>query len=71
MPHLLMSGTAQPIQQQLDTIERLAARAKVARTSEPNERYRFDYPRLSKTSNAFAKECRATCPLARSTPRSR
>ncbi|MCD5992421.1 RAQPRD family integrative conjugative element protein [Pseudomonas sp. CDFA 602] len=34
------------VQQQLDTIERLAARAKVARTSEPNERYRFDYPRL-------------------------
>lgn len=35
------------VQQQLDTIERLAARAKVARTSEPNERYCFDYPRLS------------------------
>lgn len=35
------------VQQQLDTIERLAAQAKVARTSEPNERYRFDYPRLS------------------------
>lgn len=35
------------VQQQLDTIDRLAARAKVARTSEPNERYRFDYPRLS------------------------
>lgn len=34
------------VQQQLDTIERLAARAKVARTSEPNERYRFDYSRL-------------------------
>ena len=35
------------VQQQLDAIERLAAQAKVARTSEPNERYRFDYPRLS------------------------
>lgn len=35
------------VQQQVDTIERLAAQAKVARTSEPNERYRFDYPRLS------------------------
>ena len=35
------------IQQQLDIIERLATRAKAARTLEPNERYRFDYPRLS------------------------
>lgn len=35
------------IQQQLDAIERLAARAKATRTSEPNERYRFDYPRLT------------------------
>lgn len=35
------------IQQQLDTIERLATRAETTRTSEPNERYRFDYPRLT------------------------
>jgi RAQPRD family integrative conjugative element protein len=35
------------VQQQLDIIERLATRTEVARTSEPNERYRFDYPRLS------------------------
>ncbi|WEX12892.1 RAQPRD family integrative conjugative element protein [Pseudomonas sp. G11] len=35
------------IQQQLDTIERLATRAEPARTFEPNERYRFDYPRLT------------------------
>ncbi|MDY7065490.1 hypothetical protein PsexTeo8_19260 [Pseudomonas extremaustralis] len=34
------------IQNQLDTIERLAARAEAPHTSEPNERYRFDYPRL-------------------------
>lgn len=32
------------VQQQLDTIERLATRAEAARTFEPNERYRFDYP---------------------------
>ncbi|SMF74016.1 MULTISPECIES: RAQPRD family integrative conjugative element protein [unclassified Pseudomonas] len=35
------------IQQQLDTIERLATRAKTVSTAEPNERYRFDYPRLN------------------------
>ncbi|MBV4465924.1 RAQPRD family integrative conjugative element protein [Pseudomonas sp. SWRI79] len=34
------------IQQQLDTIERLVARAEIASTAEPHERYRFDYPRL-------------------------
>ena len=35
------------IQRQLDTIERLATRAEVASTAEPDVRYRFDYPRLS------------------------
>jgi len=35
------------IQQQLNTIERLATRAETASTSELDERYRFDYPRLS------------------------
>jgi RAQPRD family integrative conjugative element protein len=34
------------VQQQLDIIEGLATQAKVASTSEPSERYRFDYPRL-------------------------
>jgi len=34
------------IQQQLDTIERLATQAKTVSTAEPNERYRFDYPSL-------------------------
>ena len=32
---------------QLDTIERLATRAEIASTSEPDDRYRFDYPRLT------------------------
>ncbi|MHC8285479.1 integrative conjugative element protein, RAQPRD family [Pseudomonas sp. XS1P51] len=32
------------IQLQLDTIERLATRAEVASTAEPDDRYRFDYP---------------------------
>lgn len=35
------------IQQQLNTIERLATRAETVSTAEPNERYRFDYPRLT------------------------
>jgi RAQPRD family integrative conjugative element protein len=35
------------IQQQLDTIERLATRAEAANTAEPHERYSFDYPRLT------------------------
>lgn len=34
------------IQRQLDTIERLATRAKTASAAESVERYRFDYPRL-------------------------
>jgi RAQPRD family integrative conjugative element protein len=34
------------VQQQLDIIERLATRAETANRPEPNERYRFDYPRL-------------------------
>lgn len=35
------------VQQQLDTIEHLATRAEATRASEPDERYRFDYPRLT------------------------
>jgi RAQPRD family integrative conjugative element protein len=35
------------VPQQLDIIERLATQAEVASTSEPNERYRFDYPQLN------------------------
>jgi RAQPRD family integrative conjugative element protein len=35
------------IQQQLDTIERLATRTETASTSETVERYRFDYPQLN------------------------
>lgn len=35
------------VQQQLDTIEHLAARAKTASQSETHERYRFDYLRLT------------------------
>ena len=34
------------VQQQLDIIERLATQAETASTSDSDERYRFDYPRL-------------------------
>lgn len=34
------------VQQQLNIIERLATQAEAASTGEPDERYRFDYPRL-------------------------
>jgi len=34
------------IQRQFETIERLATQAEAASRLEPNERYRFDYPRL-------------------------
>ena len=35
------------VQQQLDIIERLAERAEAASASQLDDRYRFDYPRLS------------------------
>ncbi|OCR25320.1 conjugal transfer protein [Pseudomonas syringae] len=36
------------VQQQLDTLERLATQAEAASTAEPDDRYRFDYPRLTR-----------------------
>ncbi len=35
------------VQQQLDIIERLTAQAEISGSAQPNERYRFDYPRLA------------------------
>jgi len=35
------------VQQQLDVIERLATQAAATSTAEHDERYRFDYPRLT------------------------
>ncbi|WLG48599.1 RAQPRD family integrative conjugative element protein [Pseudomonas sp. FP1742] len=35
------------IQQQLDIIERVATKAEAASTPQPDDRYRFDYPRLT------------------------
>ncbi|WP_434984244.1 RAQPRD family integrative conjugative element protein [Pseudomonas protegens] len=36
------------VQQQLEIIERLTARAMTDNTAAPDDRYRFDYPRLSR-----------------------
>ncbi|MFV9650446.1 RAQPRD family integrative conjugative element protein [Pseudomonas citrulli] len=41
-------GELSLVQQQLDTLERLATKAEAASTAEPNDRYRFDYPRLNR-----------------------
>lgn len=35
------------VQQQLDIIERVATKAKAVSMPQPDDRYRFDYPRLS------------------------
>lgn len=40
-------GELSLVQQQLDIIERLAAQAETSGSAQPNERYRFDYPRLT------------------------
>ncbi len=57
------------VQQQLDAIERLAAQAKVARTSEPNERYRFDYPRLSQDIQRIRQGVQGYMSPSRAQPR--
>ena len=57
------------VQQQVDTIERLAAQAKVARTSEPNERYRFDYPRLSQDIQRIRQGVQGYLSPSRAQPR--
>ena len=57
------------IQQQLDIIERLATRAKAARTLEPNERYRFDYPRLTEDIQRIRQGMRNYLSPSRAQPR--
>jgi RAQPRD family integrative conjugative element protein len=57
------------VQQQVDTIERLAAQAKVARISEPNERYRFDYPRLSQDIQRIRQGVQGYLSPSRAQPR--
>ena len=57
------------VQQQLDIIERLATRAKAARTLEPNERYRFDYPRLTEDIQRIRQGMRNYLSPSRAQPR--
>ncbi len=57
------------VQQQLDTIERLATRAEAARTLEPNERYRFDYPRLAEDIHRIRQGVQGYLSPTRAQPR--
>ncbi|WP_223508263.1 MULTISPECIES: RAQPRD family integrative conjugative element protein [unclassified Pseudomonas] len=57
------------IQRQLDTIERFAMRADVASTAEPDDRYRFDYPRLSQDIQRIRQGVRDYLSPSRAQPR--
>lgn len=57
------------VQQQLDTIERLATRAKTASATESVERYRFDYPRLTQDLQHIRQGIRGYLSPARAQPR--
>ncbi|MNR27659.1 Plasmid protein [compost metagenome] len=57
------------VQQQLDTLERLATRAEAARTLEPIERYRFDYPRLTEDIQRIRQGVRSYLSPSRAQPR--
>ncbi|PTT12170.1 MULTISPECIES: RAQPRD family integrative conjugative element protein [unclassified Pseudomonas] len=58
------------IQRQLDTIERLlATRAEVASTAEPDDRYRFDYPRLIQDIQRIRQGIRSYLSPSRAQPR--
>ncbi|WP_448144756.1 integrative conjugative element protein, RAQPRD family [Pseudomonas silesiensis] len=57
------------ILQQLDTIERLTTRAETASTSEPDERYRFDYPRLSQDIQRIRQGVQGYLSPSRAQPR--
>nr|WP_250886022.1 RAQPRD family integrative conjugative element protein [Pseudomonas brassicacearum] len=56
------------IQRQLDTIERLAARAE-ATTAGPHERYRFDYLRLSQDIQRISQGVQDYLSPSRAQPR--
>jgi RAQPRD family integrative conjugative element protein len=57
------------VQQQLDTLERLATRAEAASRAEPNERYRFDYPRLSQDIQRIRQGVQGYLSPSRAQPR--
>ncbi|WP_223518095.1 MULTISPECIES: RAQPRD family integrative conjugative element protein [unclassified Pseudomonas] len=55
--------------QQLDTIKRLATRAEAAVTSDPVERYRFDYPRLTQDIQRIRQGIQGYLSPSRAQPR--
>ncbi|VVP99813.1 hypothetical protein PS914_03954 [Pseudomonas fluorescens] len=57
------------ILQQLDTIKHLATRAEEASTSAPNERYRFDYPRLAQDLQRIRQGMQGYLSPSRAQPR--
>ena len=57
------------ILQQLDTIERLARQAEAASTAEPDDRYRFDYPRLTQDIQRIRQGVQGYLSPSRSQPR--
>jgi RAQPRD family integrative conjugative element protein len=57
------------IQQQLDVIERLATQAEAANTAEVDDRYRFDYPRLTEDIQRIRQGVRSYLSPSRAQPR--
>ena len=57
------------IQQQIDNIERLAAQARIASSSESTARYRFDYPRLTQDIQRIRQGVQGYLSPSRAQPR--
>ena len=57
------------VQQQLDIIERVATQAEAASTADPNDRYRFDYPRLSQDIQRIRQGVQGYLSPSRAQPR--
>ncbi|KTB93812.1 conjugal transfer protein [Pseudomonas syringae pv. syringae PD2774] len=57
------------VQQQLDIIERLVTQAEAASTFEPDDRYRFDYPRLIQDIQRIRQGVRDYLSPSRAQPR--
>ncbi|MBW4793201.1 integrative conjugative element protein, RAQPRD family [Pseudomonas tolaasii] len=57
------------VQQQLDVIERLTAQAEISSNVQPNERYRFDYPRLSQDIQRIRQGVQGYLSPSRAQPR--
>ena len=57
------------IQQQLNIMERLATQAETASTAEPNDRYRFDYSRLTQDIQRIHQGVQSYLSPSRAQPR--